>query len=609
MEQKNIEWLLRNLPTTPDPELLYWARKTQLEELGGEYLLFEHTRVQEPPAMYQLMDNDTRWKSRWMTRCGCTACGSEFYTEKAGRRSFYLLDGEDGESYPIGPGDGEDPDLPGTGMTVEYTEGDGVRCPYCGEELTILHTGTVRGGRKKQIQVAQMVNVGRFTTILYWLVNRQISEHGTDLGAEPRYAYVLGDKGELVAFSHRRPGVYGKDAPDHRWHRLRDTVDRWDNRYHDWGSINDTKCGSDGFRGIPTECAMAGTTGEKTGLWRYWKEEDGYRPVEYLKLWKKHRNVENLVNAGFAELVMNAISEGLRYGADTGVELQKAADLKEKKPAAMLGVTRAEMQIVKKSLEPYGLLTAWREYRSAGGRAGMEEIASAYKKFGKNTIYTAARLISSYGDCDIDRLERYMEKQKRSLRELGLLLDTRGMARDMAGGRVLTAEELWPRDLQSAHDRLNALRVVQQSKEKSAKLQAGFDRVLETYGDLQWNDGHLTVILPKSNQDLVLEGAILRHCVGGYGEKHAEGKNIILFIRHHRRPERSYYTLNISFRGDSPREIQLHGYGNERHGKHKQYTHSIPKEVRAFVDRWEREILAPWWRCHRAEFEKEKKTA
>ena len=57
-----------------------------------------------------------------------------------------------------------------------------------------------------------------------------------------------------------------------------------------------------------------------------------------------------------------------------------------------------------------------------------------------------------------------------------------------------------------------------------------------------------------------------------------------------RRPERSWFTLNIDTTGDRWREIQLHGYGNERaNGKQLR----IPEEVRAFVNRWESEILTP----------------
>lgn len=132
--------------------------------------------------------------------------------------------------------------------------------------------------------------------------------------------------------------------------------------------------------------------------------------------------------------------------------------------------------------------------------------------------------------------------------------------------------------------------------DKAAQWQRGFDAVVERYKDIQWNDGHLAVILPRSNSDLIQEGKVLRHCVGGYGESHSKGNQIILFVRHYRRPERSYYTLNMNFGTDVPAEIQLHGYGNERHGDRKQYPHCIPKEVRAFVERWKNKVVAPWWR-------------
>lgn len=609
MDQKEINWLLENLPEEPDPALLRWARETQEDELGGEYLVYRNERVRLAPEMYEIMENRTRGKSVWATRCACTNCGNEFETQKGSRGSFFLLDGEDGGSYPLLPDGSEDPEAAGVGYRVEYAEGVDVACPYCDTTVKAMKSSSIGTGRLKQIQVAQLLNVGRYTTILYWLVGKEIYDCGTIVDAVPRYAYILGDRGGLTAFSHRRAGVYGKDTADNRWHKLSSAEDRWDARYHDWRSINNTKCGSNAFPTLPEEMTMAGTTGEKTGLWRYWRDTDGFRPVEYLKIWKKRKNVENLINAGIADVVTNAIDRGLRYWGGSLEELEKAADLSKRKPHEMLGVTKAELNIIRQSQTPLGLLQIWRDYRSAGGHEDMGKIASAYEEAGEAAAQIAVDLIRRWGDCDIGKLERYMEKQKLSLRNIGLLRDSRELASKLAGRRTLTEEERWPRRLQQTHDRLNAMRLAQINEKESQRLQGGFDRVRDVYRDLQWNDGHLAVILPKSNQELILEGEVLRHCVGGYGEQHAEGEKIILFIRHYRRPERSYYTLNISFRGDTPREIQLHGYGNERHGDYKQYAHSIPKEVRSFVDRWKNEVLAPWWRQHRKEFIKEKKTA
>ena len=126
---------------------------------------------------------------------------------------------------------------------------------------------------------------------------------------------------------------------------------------------------------------------------------------------------------------------------------------------------------------------------------------------------------------------------------------------------------------------------------------------LDKYGQLQWTDGELCIVLPKSHAELVQEGNILRHCVGGYSDRHIQGGDTIFFVRHYRRPERSYYTLDINMT-DRPHRVQLHGYGNERHGIHKQYSHKIPKKVLDFCARWEQEVLMPWWRDNQNKKEK-----
>ena len=66
---------------------------------------------------------------------------------------------------------------------------------------------------------------------------------------------------------------------------------------------------------------------------------------------------------------------------------------------------------------------------------------------------------------------------------------------------------------------------------------------------------------------------------------------------------------------EKPYQVQLHGYGNERHGPHKEYRHAIPQKVKDFVDRWKREILMPWWNKQKKaeaaakELEERRKTA
>ena len=335
---------------------------------------------------------------------------------------------------------------------------------------------------------------------------------------------------------------------------------------------------------------MTGTTGEKTGLAWYWAAVNGELPLQYLKLWQKCPAVENLVYAGFHKLLESIIATAFNYGYDLATEAGKTLDLTRRKPNELMRLSKEDYRAVDHSVRP-GELRLFQRFRALEPRAETGKLWARVRGGAGEALLDQ---IERYGG-SLDRYDRYFEKQGLNIRNIGLLADARRFAQEAQPRHKLTEEELWPQRLQQTHDRLCEARLLRLDAGKSQQLQAGFDQVLRTYGALQWTDGELEILLPKSNLELIREGQVLRHCVGTYGKAHAEGKKIILFVRHHRRPERSYYTLNISFTGDKPEEIQLHGYGNEWHGKHKQYHHSIPNKVRAFVDRWKAEILTPWF--------------
>lgn len=472
-------------------------------------------------------------------------------------------------------------------------------CPICMADTEVLKQSSVRGGRTKRIQVAELRNIGNITTILYWLVERKIYEYGTILDAVPRYAYALDEKGRLKAFSHKDGGGAFCTERQSRWHRLSNADDRWDAQYSDWNSINNRKAGTAMWDSIPRQEEMVGTTGEKTGLWAFW-DANGYRPVEYLKLWQKAPAIENLVNAGFTEIIQKIVSMAA-MGYERTTEAGKYLDLTRKKPSEILRLSKADYRELPHNASPKQL-TQIQEYRAIGGTLPVAEVLEKLKGVPEDTLFGQMKVFGG----SLEKYERYLMRQRMHLHEIKVLADARSFAMGLHPDRPPTEEELWPRNLIATHDRLTRQNTLKINPEENARLQDGFDAVLDRFTPIQWTDKELAIILPKSNMDLVLEGNVLNHCVGGYGESHAKGQSIILFVRHYRRPERSYYTLNISFRTGTPKEVQLHGYGNERHGDHKQYTHSIPQKVRAFVDRWEKEILLPWWAQEMKKQQKEK---
>ena len=64
----------------------------------------------------------------------------------------------------------------------------------------------------------------------------------------------------------------------------------------------------------------------------------------------------------------------------------------------------------------------------------------------------------------------------------------------------------------------------------------------------------------------------------------------MLFIRLARRPERSWFTLNVDV--VTKTIIQNHGYRNE-HVPGKAPL-KIPEQVQQFVKEWQRQVLMPW---------------
>lgn len=589
------ELIRQLLPNHPRPGLLNWTQSNCNDELGKQYLVWRPERTPVYGMAELMTDND--WKPvryERTARCTCLRCGYDFVTELNGHTLTFWVD-ECGEWWSLDPNGGQpfdDEETAESGYMVEiYGDGENLPCPMCYETLFTIPANKLRGGRQKQILVASIEVVGKYAAVVYWLVRRWIMEYRSYYEVLPRDAYVLDERGTLHRYTHTQGGGFTTESQISFWKLCTSKKDSLDSVYHDWGSISNKKKGGLFYENVPD---LTGTTAEKTGLQAFAKL-DGLYSVEYLKLWKKYRNLENLVNTGWTRLVHKIVSNSF-HGYDAKAEMDKAIDISKAKPHEMLGMSRSDFRIIRQNdwQWDFEAQLLYRHCRESGLDSALRfhEYRSSFTAAG---IRAVAHLQQQYGDGDFEKLERYLRKQGMRPSEVGILLDTRNAARALAGNRPLTDEELWPRNLQAAHDRLTRARIVKIDPVTAQSYQKGFDAALDKFGQLQWTDGELCIVMPKSYADLVQEGNVLRHCVGGYSEDHISGSHMIFFVRKYRRPERSYYTLDINMLG-RPYRQQLHGYGNERHGIHKQYTHTIPQKVLEFCTRWEREILMPWYR-------------
>ena len=90
------------------------------------------------------------------------------------------------------------------------------------------------------------------------------------------------------------------------------------------------------------------------------------------------------------------------------------------------------------------------------------------------------------------------------------------------------------------------------------------------------------LITPAQNEgQLIAEGKILGHCVGGYGESHCRG-NSIFFIRHTDTPDLPFYTLQLNTKTG----VVLQNRGKRNRDR--------TQEVRDFEEQWLAVIVAPW---------------
>ncbi|MBQ5986212.1 MAG: PcfJ domain-containing protein [Clostridia bacterium] len=609
-----MEWkdLINHLPERPRDGMRAWVREHFTDsELGGEYTVFYRDSVyilggdlQQVVTADDLARMEQSSGYHHAARCTCTACGEQYiagWERRHGKRyAIRIRTGDDGLTYDgyIAP-DEEDFDI------ISYNEDDRFDCPYCNKATKLIHKSRLRHGRTYQLLITSVECVENVGMLVTWLARRQIDENGgTMLTITPREALALDGKRKLHAYSHTAFGCFpASERPREQWEARTDTGKDLSLRgYYDYGSISNKKVGAAVWKDMPD---VTGTTIEKTGLAEY-VTGCGYDiyPFAYLRYWIKHPTIENLVKSPWRSVLDSEIEDAVNIKNDDYRNMRYTVGdsdvlyLDEAKPHKMLGMRKEDYK--------YGLpwswndLYEWQQYNDYIGEMSVPEFQQILAYLGLEGVsYCNEKTLEGYEYLELRETARYISKQEDLHGDppemiLQTLDDYRYMLYSTADGRI-TQEQWFPRDLQAAHDRLLEARQLKESAEK----REAFAAVTEKYKYLEYTDGELCAILPTCEQDLIDEGNTLRHCVGGYGGQYCREHDVIFFIRHHRRPERSYYTLDIRFDSGKPKRVQLHGYGNEHHGKHKEHKHTIPQKVLDFVQKWETEILLPRWEAQR----------
>lgn len=505
------------------------------------------------------------WAATKSALLWCSACGEHFLAEYLPRENAAACHAGSRTGYSgVQIADAEVTEI------IRYREYDKLCCPLCGAEAVLYSTNSLRYGRGDQEFVVVPTVAGNCLVLTQWCIERKIYDGHAAMRETAVNAYIA-DGGKIIKLAH-----YQHNALGGTWANLGE----WKRRAKVADDI-----------GAPlmyenTLPDLAGTCVENAKLWEYMEQaeagETAY-PVAYLRLYFKHPAVENLITAGLGKMVGTSIRGYHRrmYGYGYGTGSMTAApkldwvNWKEKRPAQMIGLDKQQLKTWQQMGFGLDCLKVWKKHKLAND-IRFADCCTLMAAVGP----TSADEILMAGVPPI-RTANYLKRQNQAW---NYLEDYWRMAR-LAGYNLDQDAVRWPKVLQRAHDRAAA--AVKYQKINSTTKEA-FAKMTARCQGLAWEHDGICIRPAANPQELIEEGNTLRHCVGGYAGTHAMGK-IILFVRHTRRPDRSWYTLNINVL--TKEEIQLHGYRNELvDGKRLK----IPRRVREFVDLWEREVLAKW---------------
>lgn len=158
-------------------------------------------------------------------------------------------------------------------------------------------------------------------------------------------------------------------------------------------------------------------------------------------------------------------------------------------------------------------------------------------------------------------------------------------------GITLRGKEYTPPDLYKAHDEMAALyraqteeRIARETAKREKALAEKFAERLKVLKKYCFAGNGLLIRPCETPHEMTEEGVRLRHCVGTYLDRHANGTSNIFLIRKADEPGEPYYTLELS--EELNRVVQWYGYEDNR---------NIPKDpaVEKFIKDWMQAVVLP----------------
>lgn len=503
-----------DLPTKPPEGLIDFLHREK--QLDGDCLVYR---------VAYLTDPITEQKEKCI-EIKCTACGETFYEE-------YVAGGGCHNSYaPFGFFNS---------MTKEnITSHNETLCPQCGAPTRAIHIGNLRYDYvivSVYPITVQVIN-GKLS-LLAWYVKKEVNKIGeTSIKVMPYEGYLLDGKRMIKLVG------YTKSMSNMSF----------------FGHFEQRKKCQDSFGAVNLvmdwdPAILNGTDAENCKLDVYMNSVTESYPITYLKIWQKHKNVENLIMQGAGRIVNDKIKATTYYDGYYGQTRYvrtdlKGIDWKQLRPAQMLGLTKDEYNYAISHKWDNDDITFYYDARAAGCDLKAQDVLLCKYE------YRDLRKLFDTG-VSLAKVIRYIQKQKvkysdrNGLITVSYLIDYWDMAQKIRDD-LDDMKTRYPQNLIAMHDQALKRQKYAEKKELIEKFIERFEVLSslsyrsETYG--------LEIRPAASEKEMIVEGKLLDHCIARYTEQHAKGSTAIFFIRKINEPDTPFFTLEYDEKAKKVRQ-------------------------------------------------------
>lgn len=305
---------------------------------------------------------------------------------------------------------------------------------------------------------------------------------------------------------------------------------------------------------------MKGTMFQYSALQEYAESVKEINPIDYLECYSKTPQIEMLVKLGMTDVVEKLVK------CYHGIVADKSA----RRPDKFLGIRKERVkQLIRKKGDTQLLEAMQMEKRQ--GKNWTDKQIEHLAETGLSGAYVemATRYMSLQKL--LNRIEKYAgceygtdcnSASERIRHTATTYVDYLSM-RLTAGYDLNNSVYQQPRDLEAAHNKM----VMESNK---GEMDRRLEEVAECYPEIRhiyrelrnkyfYEDDRYIIRPARSAEEIVMEGRLLHHCVGGntYLEKHNTRQTYILMLRFKEEPDVPYITVEIDAK--NPTILQWYG--------------------------------------------------